>query len=220
VNRNLLAIYERLFQAYGNQNWWPGLDPFEIAVGAILTQAVAWRNVEQALASLKSAELLSVEAISSVSLARLAEHIRPTVYYNQKAERLNSFSTFIKANYQGDLSNLFRLPVAEMRKQLLLVNGIGPETADSIIVYAAHKPSFVIDGYTRRIIKRLGLIDGDESYAFLRELFMKSIPLDEKLYNEYHALLVRHGKERCGLSSPACIDCPLRAMCTYSSTTR
>ncbi len=220
VSLGLISIYDKLFEAYGEQHWWPGEDPFEISVGAILTQAVAWRNVERAIAALKKAGLLSVEAIAQASLGELAEHIRSTIYYNQKAKKLRCFSIYLIREYHGDLSELFALSVAEMRGRLLLLRGIGEETADSIILYAAKKPSFVIDGYTRRVLKRLGLINGNETYGSLRKLFMTSIPSDVNLYNEYHALLVRHGKERCRLRSPLCLGCPLNEVCVYPSKAR
>ncbi len=219
-NKSLISIYEKLFEAYGEQHWWPGLDPFEICVGAILTQAVAWKNVEKATAALKKAGILSVEGIAKASLGQLARHIRPTIYYNQKARNLHCFSYFLQKEYNGGLEGLFALSVQDMRDQLLLVRGIGEETADSIILYAAGKASFVIDGYTRRIMKRLGLINGNETYATLRKLFMTHMPTDVNLYNEYHALLVRHAKERCRLRLPFCSGCPLSQMCVYVSTAR
>jgi endonuclease-3 related protein len=217
---DLVSIYDKLFNAYGQQHWWPGLDPFEICVGAILTQAVAWKNVEKAITALKDAGMLSVKAISKASLGQLAQHIRPTIYYNEKARKLQCFTAFLQKEYDGRLERLFALSVEEMRDQLLRVRGIGQETADSIILYAAKKPSFVVDAYTRRVLKRLGLINGNETYGSLRKLFMTSIPSDVKLYNEYHALLVRHAKQRCRLRSPLCLGCPLNGGCVYFSKAR
>jgi len=215
-----MSTYRRLLASYGPQHWWPGPDPLEIVIGAILTQAVAWRNVEKAITSLKQARLLSLEAIASVPTEELARHIRPTIYYNQKARKLKDFSMFIKREHQGNLDGLLALPVETMRRQLLQIRGIGDETADSIILYAANKPSFVIDSYTRRVFKRLGLIDGSEHYLALRTLFMKEIPRDVKLYNEYHALIVHHAKEYCLLNSPICLGCPLEQTCPGVSTGR
>lgn len=217
---DLLLIYKQLFSAYGEQHWWPGRDRFEIIVGAILTQQVTWKNVEKALAALKAAGLLNPETLLRASLDEVAALIRPTIYYNEKAKKLRSFLLFLQERHHGDLSDLFSLPLPTLREELLSVHGIGEETADSIILYAAEKPSFVIDAYTRRIMQRLGLIRGKEPYSSLRALFMENIPRDVKLYNEYHALLVRHGKERCRSRSPLCLDCPLSNICKGSSRLR
>jgi len=215
---NLTLIYNRLFSAYGEQHWWPGSGAFEIIVGAILTQQVAWKNVEKAIAALKAAGLMEPEALMHAPLDEVAALIRPTIYYNEKAKKLRSFLVFLQEQHHGDLSDLLALPLPALREELLSVHGIGEETADSIILYAAGKPSFVIDAYTRRIMQRLGLISGREPYAVLRALFMQSIPPDVKLYNEYHALFVRHGKERCRSRGPLCSDCPLADMCNYAAT--
>ena len=220
MHPDLLAIYKRLFSAYGEQHWWPGRDPFEIIVGAILTQQVAWKNVERAIDALKSAGLMDQGALLRAPLDDVAALIRPTIYYNQKAKKLRSFLEFLTERHHGDLSELFALPVSAMRQELLGVHGIGEETADSIILYAAEKPSFVIDAYTRRTMQRLGVIKGKESYDELRAMFMENIPRDVQLYNEYHALFVRHGKERCRSRAPLCLDCALRDMCKYASTVR
>ena len=217
---DLLAIYKGLLAAYGQQHWWPGSGPFEIIVGAILTQQVAWKSVEKALAALKAADLLNPETLLCAPLDEVAALIRPTIYYNEKAKKLRSFLSFLQERHHGELSDLFALPVAAMREELLSVHGIGEETADSIVLYAAEKPSFVIDAYTRLIMQRLGLIGGKESYAALRALFMEKIPRDVKLYNEYHALLVRHGKDRCRSRVPLCSGCPLGDMCAYTATTK
>ncbi len=218
MSSDLRSIYEHLFAEYGEQHWWPGSSAFEIIVGAILTQQVAWKNVEEAIDALKSAGLMDPESLLRAPLAEVATLIRPTIYYNQKAKKLHSFLTFLKQRHHSDLTDLLALPVPVMREELLGIHGVGEETADSIILYAAQKPSFVIDAYTRRTMQRLGLITGKESYAELRALFMESIPRDVKLYNEYHALLVRHGKERCRSRAPLCSGCPLRDMCKYAAT--
>ena len=217
---NLTLIYNRLFSAYGEQHWWPGSDPFEIIVGAILTQQVAWKNVEKAIAALKSAGLMAPEKLLHAPLDEVAALIRPTIYYNEKAKKLRSFLVFLQERHHGDLSDLLSLLLPALREELLSVHGIGEETADSIILYAAEKPSFVIDAYTRRIMQRLGLISGTEPYSSLRALFMESIARDVKLYNEYHALLVRHGKERCRSRGPLCSDCPLSDVCAYAATAK
>ncbi len=217
---DLLLIYKRLFSAYGEQHWWPGTDPFEIIIGAILTQQVAWKNVEKALAALKVADLLSPETLLHAPLDEVVALIRPTMYYNAKAKKLRSFLLFLQERHHGALSDLLSLSLSSLREELLSVHGIGEETADSIILYAAGKPSFVIDAYTRRILQRVGLIGGAEPYAALRDLFMENIPRDVKLYNEYHALFVRHGKERCRSRGPLCSDCPLGDVCAYAATAK
>lgn len=210
VKGRLLAVYRALLSAYGPQGWWPGDTPFEVAVGAILTQATSWRNAARAIGNLKSAGLLSPEALGKLRAEEIAPLIRPAGFFNQKAQRLRAFLDLI-AEY-GGLERLFRLPGDELREALLAVPGIGPETADSIALYAAGKPTFVIDAYTRRILSRLGLISGNEPYEELRRLFEGNLPRDVSLYKEYHALLVRHGKEHCR-ARPHCKGCPLRALC-------
>ncbi len=220
MRERLLEIYHRLYAAYGPQHWWPGEGPFEVIVGAILTQQVGWRNVERAIAGLKTAGLMDPESLARAPLEQIAQIIRPTGYYNQKAKKLKAFLDFLDVRYNADLNKLFSPPVDKLREELLSVHGIGEETADSIILYAAEKPSFVVDAYTRRILTRLGVINGEESYGEIRELFMKNLPKDVPLYNEYHALLVRHGKERCLKRSPRCAGCPLADMCPASTEAR
>ena len=220
MRERLLEIYHRLYAAYGPQHWWPGEGPFEVIVGAILTQQVGWRNVELAIAGLKTAGLMDPESLARAPLEQIAQIIRPTGYYNQKAKKLKAFLDFLDVRYNADLNKLFSLPVDKLREELLSVRGIGEETADSIILYAAEKPSFVVDAYTRRILTRLGVINGEESYGEIRELFMKNLPEDVPLYNEYHALLVRHGKERCLKRNPRCAGCPLADMCRASTEAR
>jgi len=220
MRERLLEIYHRLYAAYGPQHWWPGEGPFEVIVGAILTQQVGWRNVELAIAGLKTAGLMDPESLARAPLEQIAQIIRPTGYYNQKAKKLKAFLDFLDVRYNADLNKLFSLPVDKLREELLSVRGIGEETADSIILYAAEKPSFVVDAYTRRILTRLGVINGEESYGEIRELFMKNLPKDVPLYNEYHALLVRHGKERCLKRNPRCAGCPLADMCRASTEAR
>jgi endonuclease-3 related protein len=213
--KDLRALYGRLLSAYGPQGWWPGATPFEVIVGAILTQRVAWSNVERAIAALKEEGLLEPEALRRASLARVAHLIRPSVYYNDKARKLRVFLDFLHERYGGSLDRLLSLSAESLREELLLVRGIGEETADAIILYAAGKPSFVVDAYTRRVLSRLGLAEERAHYAALRALFMESLPRDSRLYNEYHALFVRHGKERCRPRRPACSGCPLADLCSF-----
>jgi endonuclease-3 related protein len=207
---DLRAVYRRLYAANGRQHWWPGETRFEIMVGAVLTQNTAWSNVERAIANLKRARALSPEAILRAPAARLANWIRPSGYFNVKAKRLKSLCRWLIA--QGGVRRLARLPTERLREALLGVHGIGPETADDILLYAFERPVFVIDAYTRRIFARLGLIRGDEDYETLRRLFERRLGPDVALFNEYHALIVRHGKDICR-KRPRCTDCCLTSGC-------
>jgi endonuclease-3 related protein len=213
MQKHLAEIYDRLFDHFGSQHWWPGDTPFEIIVGAILTQNTAWTNVEKAMANLKRARLLTPERLHRVSSARLAQLIRPSGYFNLKAKKLKAFTRFLFDEHHGRLAHLFKLEAMKLRDELLAVYGIGPETADSIILYAAHQPIFVIDTYTRRIFARLGLSDADATYDELQKMFTEHLPRDEKLFNEYHALIVALGKEVCQKRAPRCAICPLREIC-------
>jgi endonuclease-3 related protein len=214
LGERLLEIYHRLLARYGPQHWWPAEDPFEVIVGAILTQAAAWVNVEQALSNLKAAIALTPVALRDLPLDRLAALIRPCGYYNAKAVKLNAFVERVGARYGDDLDQLFALEIDALRQELISIHGVGEETADSIILYAAKKPIFVIDAYTRRIIRRLGLAPMSDNYRAFQALFTENLPPEEGLFNEYHALLVRHGKETCG-KIPHCTPCCLRPLCPY-----
>jgi endonuclease III related protein len=213
--QQLLQIYHRLLADYGEQEWWPGSDPFEVIVGAILTQRVSWKNVELAIDALKDAQLMTPDALTRAPMAAIAELIRPCLFYNEKAARLRAFLDFLNARHNGDLRSLFALSIDDLRRELLSVCGIGEETADAIILYAAGKASFVVDAYTRRILTRLGLITGSETYGELRSMFMQALPGDAGMHNEYHALLVRHGKERCLARNPKCDGCVLQGSCKH-----
>ena len=202
-------IYAILYGHFGPQGWWPGESAFEIVVGAILTQNTNWKNVEKAITNLKDAGLLSLAAMRELPHALLAQYIRPAGYYNIKAGRLHNLLSLVHDEYAGSLETFFSLPLAELRTQLLAVKGIGPETADSILLYAAAKPIFVVDAYTHRILLRHNLIDEDTDYHTLQELFMDSFPADVDLYGEFHALLVRTGNQFCKKTRPRCEDCPL-----------
>lgn len=210
----LLEIYHCLLERYGPQHWWPAEDPFEVIVGAILTQSAAWVNVEQALSNLKAARALSPAGLRYLTLNRLAELIRPCGYYNAKAIKLKAFMERLGLRHDDDLGQLFDLDVDGLRRELLSIHGVGEETADSIILYAAKKPVFVIDAYTRRIMRRLGLAPESDSYGAFQALFAENLPQEEGLFNEYHALLVRHAKEVCR-KAPRCQVCCLRSLCPY-----
>lgn len=210
----LLEIYHHLLASYGQQHWWPADDPFEVIVGAILTQSAAWTNVEKAISNIKAENALTPAALHDLPLDRLARLIRPSGYYNAKALKLKSFADRLHSHYGGDLGRLFALDTPQLRQELLSIYGIGEETADSIILYAARRPVFVIDAYTRRILSRLSLAPSSDNYGAFQALFAENLPEDEGLYNEYHALLVRHGKGVCR-KVPHCPLCCLRGLCPY-----
>ncbi len=193
MKRHLRRIYRRLFARFGAQQWWPAETDFEIVVGAILTQNTAWTNVEKAIANLRCARLLTPAAMHRVSTARLARLIRPSGYFNLKAKKLHAFTRFLFVRHHGKLSHLFKQDVDALRAELLSVYGIGPETADSIILYAARQPIFVVDAYTRHVFARLGLASENATYAELQDVFMAHLPHDERMFNEYHALIVALG---------------------------
>jgi endonuclease-3 related protein len=215
VGKALLDIYRRLLARYGPQHWWPAEEPFEVIVGAILTQSAAWGNVEKAIANLKEANALSAKTLRQLSTLKLAALVHPCGYYNAKARKLKSFAYWLGNHYDDDLGRLFAGKVDDLRPQLLSIHGIGQETADSIILYAAGKPSFVIDAYTRRIISRIGLAPAKNSYAAYQALFMENLPPDTRLFNEYHALLVWLGKKVCR-PRPLCPQCCLSDLCQFS----
>jgi endonuclease-3 related protein len=199
----LADYFTTLFQAYGQQKWWPGRTRFEVVVGAILTQNTSWTNVKRAIANLRRERLLTPTAIEGISEARLAQLIRSSGYFRQKARKLKEFVGFLRINYQGSLNKMFRTPTATLREQLLEVHGIGPE-------YAGDRPVFVVDAYTRRILERHNLATGKETYEEIRALFEQSLPQNAPLYNEYHALIVHTGKEYCQARKARCGDCALR----------
>ena len=206
-------VYQSLFARFGQQHWWPGDSPFEVMVGAILTQNTAWTNVEKAIANLRANEALSAEAIAAAPLPQLAEWLRPSGYFNVKAERLQTFCRWLLE--PGRLQQLEQLPTQELRHALLSVKGVGPETADDMVLYAFERPVFVIDAYTRRIFSRLGLISGAEGYETLRTLVEDAFGRSAEqasLYNEFHALIVVHAKDFCR-KRPLCKGCPLVRRC-------
>ncbi len=210
----LREIYQRLFDRYGPRHWWPAETPFEMAVGAILTQNTNWKNVEKAIANLRAAGALSPAAICQLERAELERLINPSGFFRQKAERLQLLSCYLRDHYQGRLVSMLRQPLEPLREELLALKGVGPETADSILLYAGELPSFVVDAYTGRLFSRLGLLSGDEKYAQIRNYFSDRLPPDVALFNEYHALIVCHCKEHCR-KRPLCAGCPLGEICRY-----
>lgn len=206
--RDLKEIYQRLYRRFGPQHWWPGRTKFEIIVGAVLTQNTNWGNVEKAIANLRAGRVLNFQGIHELSTAKLAKMIRPSGYFNVKAERLKNLINFMMKEYGGSLAKMQRESLETLRPKLLSVNGIGPETADSILLYALEKPVFVIDAYTRRIFYRHNLSAHDADYHELQKVFMEGLSHDVKSFNEYHALIVRLGKDFCRPRA-SCEQCPL-----------
>jgi len=213
ISKQLTEIYQLLFDHFGPQNWWPGETQFEIITGAILTQNTNWANVEKAINNLKSAHLLTPEKLYHLDISKLAELIRPAGYYNIKAKRLKNFVNWLFRDYGGQLINLGNLNTNtdQLRAELLAIKGIGCETADSILLYALGRPIFVIDAYTARVAIRHGLIEPGADYEQIRELFQSNLPQDVQLFNEYHALLVRVGKNYCKPEAK-CSGCPLEKL--------
>jgi endonuclease-3 related protein len=213
----LFDIFTCLDKHFGPRQWWPAETPFEVIVGAILTQNTAWTNVEKAIANLKAAQALSPQALCRLAVADLEVLIRPAGFFRQKAVRLRQVTSVLVDNYAGSVDRLCAGPLDETRVRLLTLPGIGPETADSILLYAAHRPSFVVDAYTRRIFSRLGILDGSEGYDGIRSRFMSELPHDVALFNEYHALIVTLAKECCRKRRPRCPRCPQRALCRFAA---
>ena len=210
----LPEIYRRLLDAYGPQAWWPGDSLFEMIAGAILTQAAAWRNVELALANLRGAGIDDWPTVHDTPIDGLAELVRPSGYYNTKARKLKAFAAHLCVEYGGSLDAMFAADTDTLRRELLSIHGVGPETADDILLYAAGKPSFVIDAYTIRIVQRVGLTPaGRADYAGWQAMFHAALPSDVAMYNEYHALLDRHHKEACTKNTPRCHACCLSDIC-------
>lgn len=204
----LLEIYEKLFAAFGPQHWWPARTPFEVILGAILAQNTAWKNAAAAIANLDRNGLLSLEGLCGLDGAQLEALVRPSGFYRQKAKRIMTFCDHIQKNYHGCLEQFLDQDMEPLRQELLTIRGIGPETADSIVLYAAFKPSFVVDAYTWRIFSRHAWIDETISYDDLREYFMEALELDVQMYQEFHALVVRTGHLYCR-RKPLCQMCPL-----------
>jgi endonuclease-3 related protein len=207
----LMKIYHKLYKAYGPRHWWPGETSFEVMVGAILTQNTSWRNVEKAIQKLKGNGILNPGGIYHLKKSQLAPLIRSSGYYRIKADRLKSFVDFLFEEYGGNLKRMKRERLVELREKLLGVKGIGPETADSILLYGLQKPIFVVDAYTKRVLSRHGLISERASYEEVQRLFMEHLRPDEKLFNDYHALFVHLGKTVCQ-KSPRCDICPLKGI--------
>ncbi|MDD5059746.1 MAG: hypothetical protein PHY35_01335 [Candidatus Omnitrophica bacterium] len=209
MKRKLNGFFQRLYSFFGKQYWWPADSPFEVMVGAILTQNTSWANVEKAVLSLKNKKLLEPDKILKMAPKKLALLIKSAGYYNIKAKRLKNFLKFYFDNYNFSIKKISQVNLKNLRKQLLTVNGIGRETADSILLYALNKPIFVVDSYTKRILLRHGLVKEDADYPGVQEIFMRNLKKDAGIFNEYHALLVKLGKDYCHKKNPKCQECPL-----------
>lgn len=207
--RTLRAYYTALYNHFGPSHWWPGDTPFEIAVGAVLTQNTAWANVEKAIINLQQARLLDPRAILAAPASQLETALRPSGYFRVKARRLRSFCDYLVTQYNGSMARMARVPLKTLRPELLQVHGIGPETADDILLYACGKPVFVVDAYTRRIFARHGLASAKVSYEPLRRFFEDNLPADIELFKDYHAQIVYTGKHFCK-TKPDCQHCPLK----------
>ena len=206
---SLRRFYRALSRHFGPQQWWPGETPFEIVVGAILTQNTSWSNVEKAIARLKDAGALTVEAMEALPEAELAALIQSSGYYRQKAKKLRAFLGYLRQSHQGSLERMFRTPTEKLRQELLAVHGVGEETADSILLYGGGHASFVVDAYTRRILERHRMIPPGATYQHIQRLLQAKVPPNAKVYNEFHALLVQTGKQHCRKAAPRCEGCPL-----------
>ncbi|MFW6387219.1 MAG: endonuclease III domain-containing protein [Thermodesulfobacteriota bacterium] len=209
----LQHIYTRLYTTYGSQHWWPADSPFEVVLGAVLTQNTRWENVRMALDNVRAAGALSPGFFASLNEAELQVLIRPAGFFRQKSATLQRILRALADEYCGEVDQFLAGETAEVRERLLDIKGIGPETADSILLYAGNHPIFVIDAYTRRICSRMGMCGPDAGYAELQSMFMQALPDDVQMFNEYHALLVELAKRCCTKKSPACDTCPLTDMC-------
>lgn len=205
----LEEYYETLYSALGPQRWWPARTGFEVIVGAILTQNTAWMNVERAITNLKRAKMLTSKSLERIPAGRLAQLVRPSGTFRQKARKLKAFVRFLRRTYGGSLARMFSAPTAELRKKLLAVHGIGPETADSILLYAGGHAVFVVDAYTKRILQRHGWAGAKTEYEEMQTLFERHVPRDAQRFNEFHALLVQVGKKWCRPREARCNACPL-----------
>jgi endonuclease-3 related protein len=212
ISRSLLIIYDLLYAKFGPRHWWPGDTKLEVIIGAILTQNTAWVNVEKAIGNLKKEKALSVNKLCSIAEKRLAGLIKPSGYYNVKANRIKNFLKFLNTYCNRSINKMFSLDLYKLREKLLAVKGIGSETADSILLYAGNKPIFVVDAYTKRVLSRHGFINEEAEYKEIQSLFMDNLPEDVRLFNEFHALIVELGKSICKSKQPLCSKCPIRNM--------
>jgi endonuclease-3 related protein len=217
TSHKLMRYFAEMSCTLGPMHWWPARTPFEVIAGAILTQNTSWGNVESAIANLRSARMLTPSSMATARTSRLAALVRPSGYFRQKAVKLKAFVRFLQREYGGSLKRMFRTPTEELRGKLLSVHGIGPETADSILLYAGNHPVFVVDAYTHRIFARHGITARKPDYERVRALFEAALPRDPQLLNEFHALIVNTGKNWCRKSKPRCAECPLASLLPETS---
>jgi len=210
----LLVIYRKLLLEYGPQHWWPGDTKLEIIIGAILTQGTSWGNAEKAINNLKANGKLNIHALKDIQHDELADLLYPSVYFNVKARKIKEFIGYLSVNYTSDLDLLLSKNMKDLRGDLLAIYGIGNETADDIVLYAANKPSFVVDSYTRRIVDRVGINPVGQGYLDYQRIFMESLPSDTALFNEFHALLDKHAARKCHKKGPDCKNCCLLELCS------
>jgi endonuclease III related protein len=209
---NYIEAYRLLYDYFGPQNWWPGDSPFEIMVGAVLTQNTNWSNVQKAITQLKSENLLSYQSLCLLSVDEIAQLIRPAGYYNLKAQRLRNLLDMLTTHYHGDLESFLVDDLESARENLLAVKGVGPETADSILLYACGQPVFVVDMYTHRVFSRHNMVEEETDYSTMQDIFLNHLPQDTQLYNEFHALIVRVARSFCKKKQPLCGQCPLQGL--------
>ena len=214
-----LRVYELLLEQHGPQGWWPSESPFETMVGAVLTQRTAWANAARAIDSLRQAGLLAPQRMRAEPVESLADHIRASGFFRTKARKLHALCAYLE-RYGDDVARMRAAGAARLRSELLAVHGIGPETADAIMLYAVAIPTFVVDAYARRIFARLGEASAEESYARFQRWLIEGLPTDAELLGEYHALLVRHGREVCVAHQPRCDACNLRPRCANARLTQ
>jgi endonuclease-3 related protein len=217
TSATLKQIYSFLLETYGPQHWWPADTPFEVMLGAVLTQNTSWSGAEKAITELRSLTALNPLGITTLSNEEIEQAIRPSGYYRQKTDRIRTLCLYCLEKYEGDVEQMKTASTDQLRKELLSLSGIGPETADSILLYAFGRPVFVVDAYTVRLCSRLGLCDGAAKYDIVQSTFMEGLKPDATLYNEFHALIVHHSKTHCRKTSPQCIDCVLLEHCKYGS---
>ncbi len=210
MNKKVLSIYKKLYKDFGPQKWWPAETDLEVMVGAILTQNTSWKNVEKAISGLKKNKLLSIRKMKNASLAELRKSIKPCGFYNEKAKKLKNFIKFLYEFFDGNIKKMKRVKPRIMREMLLGVNGIGEETADSMLLYGLRKPVFVVDAYTKRIFSRHGFIKEKDPYLAVQGFVTGNLPKNTRLFNEYHALIVRLAKEYCRKRDPLCAECPIK----------
>ena len=219
TDKQIFNIHQILSDHFGPLHWWPAESPFEVVVGAILTQNTAWINVEQAIQNLKQADTLSLYKLAELPVEQLEKLIRPSGFFRQKAIRLQSLAKHLVNDWQSNLTDFCSGPLDDARARLLARPGIGPETADSILLYAANRPSFVVDAYTKRIFGRIGFLHGREKYDEIRLMFMQNLPEQTELYNEYHAQIVQLAKTCCVKNKTVCSKCPLNEVCHFATET-